>query len=260
LHNLDELQKNFQRYLLQHPSQIKTAVIDTENLSSLDRLNIYQDAYYARLIEALCFDYTALHALIGNEEMRQLAKQYIDLYPSQFRSIRWYGKDLADFMRDILVYSQAPWLIEMAEFEWGLSKAFDVEDSPYFLITKMADIPVDRWHDLQFKINPSIQRLNFAWNVAKIWTTFTEKKKLIRPRKFSKIENWIIWRKEYDVQFCSLLKQEIYVLDAMASQESFGSICEGLCQWMEESEVAAYAASVLKRFLIDGVIIDVYLI
>jgi hypothetical protein len=259
LHNLSELQKNFQAYLLNQRSKIKTAVMSTKHVSALERLDIYREAYYARLMDALCEDYPVLHALIGNEMMYQLTNQYIHHYPSSFRSIRWYGKNLATYMRETLHYSTSPWLIELAEFEWLLSMTFDVKDEESFHLEQMATIPPDSWYGLKFTLISSINKIKLNWNIVEIWKGFHEEDKIVSPSKSNEIENWIVWRKDNKVQFSSLLKEEMYVLDAMERHSHFGSICEGLCQWINEEEIAVYAASVLKRFIIDGVIREIFL-
>ena len=61
------------------------------------RLGIYRDAYRVRLIEALDDIYSVLHKLLGDETFVSLAEMFIAANPSVHRSIRWYGRELADF-------------------------------------------------------------------------------------------------------------------------------------------------------------------
>ena len=64
------------------------------------RLEIYQHAYRARLIDALVDNYPALHRALGDEAFEDLAAAYIAARPSRYRSIRWFGDGLADFVAE----------------------------------------------------------------------------------------------------------------------------------------------------------------
>ena len=93
------LQRQFQEFLLTSQQGIEESVRSTISVSKDTRLGIYRDAYQLRLIECLITSYPALHLYLGTEEFQKLCRAYIDAYPSPFRSIRWYGNHLADFLR-----------------------------------------------------------------------------------------------------------------------------------------------------------------
>jgi hypothetical protein len=38
------------------------------------------------------------------------------------------------------------------------------------------------------------------------------------------------------------------------ADHNFGELCERLCEWVEESSAAFHAASMLKRWMIDGLL------
>lgn len=257
LRDLNELQKSFQEYLLHQHLQIRDAIVSTDNVPAIARLEIYREAYYARLLESLSHDYDILHRLIGDDEFHPLAQNYIDAYPSHFRSIRWFGKDLAHFMRQTGTYDTMPWLIELAEFEWLLSEAFDAQDNSICTLETMAKIPLDLWPQLRFKLHPSFRQLNVSWNTVSMWKSIKEQDEYLSSEKKTAETTCIMWRKQNEVQFCELPRDEIYILNAMASARNFSEICEGLCEWMDEENIALHAAQLLKRFIIDGLIIEI---
>src|SRR5438552_8163423 len=95
---LREIQLDLQRYLLAEPSGVMDAIVDAPPLSAADRLGIYQNAYRVRLIDALHDTYPVLHALLGDEMFFALGRSFVAARPSEFRSIRWYGRELAEFV------------------------------------------------------------------------------------------------------------------------------------------------------------------
>ena len=258
MRDLQEIQNNLQQYLLHKNVSSASQIMGTKNASAIQRLAIYRDGYYLRLLEVLQQDYEVLHGLMQDDAFDQLGREFIDACPSQFRSIRWYGNALPDFMRKNPLYQKEPWLIEMAEFEWMLTESFDAADSSLVTFEKMATIPMQDWPAMCFRLLPSVRKLNLHWNVIPIWKTFKEEGVLLQFERMPTAATWIIWRKGLDTLFHSLPSDAAYMLDAMNAGISFGTICEGLCTWVDEEEVAMHAALLLKRFILDNLIAEIY--
>jgi hypothetical protein len=154
-------------------------------------------------------------------------------------------------------YSDRPWLAEMAEFEWLLMEAFDATDTSIISIEEMSNIPHEKWPELRFKMHPSLRRLNLQWNIVAIWNAITNQTACPSPLEAEEQLSWMIWRKELSTMSCSLSMDEAYVIDAMNSEENFSSICEGLCEWIDPENVAMHAALLLKRFILDNLVIQI---
>ena len=259
MRSLSELQEDFQAYLLHQGNAIQADITHTEALSSIKRLEIYRDAYYLRLLESLTQDYSVVYAMMGEEPFNQFAYDYILAHPSRFKSIRWFGNRVAHFMQKTEPYCNQSWLIELAEFEWLLTEAFDERDSDIVTIEHMATIPFESWPDMQFALHPSFRKITLHWNVASLWDAYKEQNTLLSPQKTDDPISWIIWRKDQTIHFRSLTLDEAYVIDAMHLGKSFSTICEGLCEWVAEDHVAMHGATLLKRFIIDKQIANIIL-
>lgn len=257
LRDLHELQRQLQNYLLGQQPHITSAIVGTVNMPVTSRLQIYRDAYYLRLLEALQQDYPTLHALMGEEQFDQLGRHYIDSYPSHYRSIRWFGKDMALFLQHTQSNDDQPWQSEMAKFEWLLGQAFDAEDKTVITINAMAAIPAENWPGVSFKLHPSFCRFDLSWDIVSVWKALKETGIATPPKQVASIVCWMIWRKGYDIHFSSLTADEAYMVESMAMGATFATICEGLCQWLEEEVVAGHAALLLKRFITDQLIMEI---
>jgi hypothetical protein len=253
---LAELQKDFQQYLMSDNTAIQTEIISTEKVSASARLDVYRNAYFARLLEVFHLDYPALHTLLGDDEFRLLTRRYIDANPSQYRSIRWFGNNLAAFLEERAPYGDNRILAEMARFEWLLTEAFDAPDDAVMSLEEMAMIPFDKWPAMSFRMHTAVRKVDFIWNITQLWKV-AEANEALYPEQHAQPISYLIWRKNYEVQFASLSPDEAYMLDAMIAGTSFGEICEGLCEWLEPEEVAMHAASLLKRYIIDGTVSQV---
>lgn len=248
------LQKQFQCYLLTGQQGIEESIVATANVSIETRLGIYKDGYKLRLIESLTTNYEGLHQYLGTEEFNTLCSAYIDAHPSVFRSIRWYGDQLPQFLKHFYEKKHA-YLVELAEFEWNMTLAFDAADDPIVSLDEMARVPPDAWAGLQFKPHSSLHRVNYFWNTIPLWQTLIKDEDIPELNKDETPTPWIIWRSpDYQIRFYSMSEQEAWAMDALLEGLSFGEICAGLCQWLEEEQVGMQAASYLKGWIQAGII------
>jgi hypothetical protein len=251
MNNLHSLQNHFQNYLLSGQMYIEQSIIRTDKVSAKTRLGIYQDAYEARLIEALTNNFPCLHAYLGDEQFYDLGASYIAHYASNYRSIRWYGDKLSEFLPEY--YDNAyPYLTELAQFEWAMTLIFDAADAPIVQLSDMATIPPESWQDMCFKAHPSLIRSQFTWNIIPIWEALNQNITPAAPLQNTHYVPWVLWRKDFINRFYALSADEAWAIDNLLKGYSFGELCEGLCQWHEETQVGLRAATLLKSWIESG--------
>jgi hypothetical protein len=255
--DLKNIQAYFQNYLLHAEPTIFHHTLGSSKVPIEVRLGIYEHAYRARLHDALADTYPVLQNHLGEEEFEKLCYAYIDAYPSSFYSIRWYGDNLALFLTQDNNYSAFPYLIELARFEWTLTLVFDAADSSVLPLQAMQNIPAHAWSAMQLQAHASVHRLSFDWNIVAIWQAITEDQIPPAPQKNTQTVEWLLWRQGYSSQFISLNADEAWALDALLQQQSFETICQGLCQWVDEEQAGIHAASLLKSWIEAGLIAEV---
>ncbi len=251
---VSSLQARFQNAILTRGGGFDDAIVATERVSAAQRIEIYANAYRSRLIECLRESYSALHTLLGDDAFERLCRAYIDSHTPHHYSVRWYGDRLATYLRGTAPYRDHPYLAELAEFEWRLMESFDASDAPPVTVEEMSSIPPDRWPSLTFALHPSLRRLELAWNVAAIRSAVDEERDPPSPQKGDQPAPWIIWRNQLRQFYRSLPDAEAWMLTHAQRGEHFAALCEGLCQWKDESEVAVHAAGLLKQWIIDGLV------
>src|ERR1700722_6100401 len=112
---LRQLQQDLQSHVLRGDAAIAEAIVDAPPLPTLERLGIYRNGYRVRLIEALDDTYPKLHAVLGDEIFLALGEEFVAAHPSVHRSIRWYGGEIAQFLRHRSPYAEQPILAELAQ-------------------------------------------------------------------------------------------------------------------------------------------------
>lgn len=260
--HLAQLQADFQAYLIDDMkgAAFTNRIIDDAKVGVKKRLGIYYDAYRLRIIEALATGYPKLKALLGDDLFISIARQYIDQYPSTYRNMRWYGGHMREHL--LYVLPQHPIAAEMAAFEWALSLAFDAEDLPELTLQNLAEIPAENWSALQFKFQPTIHVVRLQWNIIPIWKALDAEE---APPEFSQdsiYTSWLIWRKNLNSQFRSMVEMEVIALHLAMAGSSFGDVCETLeCQTSDTAEEAMMmAAQYIAGWLQAGMISEAKLL
>ncbi|WED43586.1 DNA-binding domain-containing protein [Legionella cardiaca] len=255
MNKLLDLQEQFQNYLLNGQSNIKQGIVDSEKIPATLRLNIYLDAYRTRLLECLANNYPVFKNYVGSESFYEMGNDYLEKNPSSYRSIRWFGDNFSHYLKTQEKHA----LAELAEFEWGLTLAFDAADAPVLTIEEMAAISPDCWANMTFTPHPSLQQVHFYWNIVPIWQAVANEQQPENLIENTKSVSWVIWRSNYLSRFYSLTEDEAWAINAMLQGASFGEICAGLCEWFSEEEVGLQAASLLKSWIQSGLIAKIKL-
>jgi len=254
---LAQLQGQFQGYVLGAQPGIEAVVIGNDRGDARTRLDVYADAYRLRLLEVLGNDYEALRLFLGADKFEQLGRAYIEAHPSDTPSVRWFGRHLADFLRNAAGYAARPVLGELAAFEWSKGEVFDAPDDEPLLIEAIAAVSPESWPEMRLLPHSSLRRLDLRWNVPAISLACEKQEKVPKARAKAQAVPWLLWRDAaLDIRWRALGADEAAAIDAMRAGRSFGELCELLCEWVEPEQAAMHAAGLLKRWVVDRLIAD----
>jgi hypothetical protein len=251
---LRQLQRDLQRHLLGEPSSIADAIADAPPLPVMERLGIYRNAYRARLIEALGETYPVLLAVLGDEGFAALGEEFIAAHPSVHRSIRWYGAELAEFLKQQLPFAEQPIFAELALLEWTLAQVFDAADAQCVTRAGFAAIDAAQWSELTFAFHPSLRRLHLRWNTVPVWRAMSRGETPPDPVCADTSMPWLLWRQNLQNYFRSMSADEAAALAAALLGKSFGEICQELSAWLAPDEIPLRAASLLGAWADSGLI------
>jgi len=254
---LRRLQRDLQSHLLGEPSAIADAIADAPPLSVADRLGIYRNAYRVRLIEALDNTYPVLHAVLGDEIFSALGEEFVAAHRSVHRSIRWYGSELSEFLRQRAPYAEQPILAELALLEWTLAEVFDAADAEPKPRSALSGVDASAWSELQFEFHPSLRRLHLHWNTAAVWKAMSREETPPDPACAEHPVPWLLWRQNLQNYFRSMAADEAAALDAALRGANFGEICEALGEWLPDDEIPLRAAGLLGTWADSGIIIGI---
>src|SRR5271156_3125273 len=99
-------------------------------VSAIDRVNIYANAYFHRLLDCLNEEFPATLAVMGPDNFAALGRDYLVQYPPSEPSIVHAGRYLATFLRNHRLARQWPFIAELARLERAILDVFHARDVP----------------------------------------------------------------------------------------------------------------------------------
>ncbi len=255
--NLRDTLEELQAYVLENNNTIQDEVTSPPQGDAAGRLRVYRNAYYIRLREILEADFATLLQLVAAEKFKKIAHDYIDSYPSSHFSVRYFGRNFSEFLS---TYAGAePIYQALARFEWALGIALDAADADVISMDDLQKIPPESWGEMQLIAHPSVATYTFQYNVIEIWQALDAERPVPDVIHSDERQQVLVWRKQNESYFAQLTQNESWALNALIEGQNFAEVCEGLCEWVDESEVAQFAAAALSRWIQEDVFSEICL-
>lgn len=248
---LSTLQSRFQQAVL--AEDVSPGLFVAEGDKTAGGLGLYLMAYRARLLAALRDNFPVLHRALGDEAFAELARDYIAAHPSVFRSIRWYGDVLVEFVADNPARLPHPALIDIARMDWAMRGAFDAPDALALSLPELAAIPPAEWPSRRFVPVPSLTMIELDWCVEPVWRALNEDAEAQTEAPVPLSHTLLVWRPDLDCMWRSADSVEVAALGALLRGADFAECCTEIAK-TGASDPAATAAGLLQRWVVDGML------
>lgn len=256
--SLSALQTAFETYLTDGgtlPSaELLEQVRGSTALSALEGLQIYHNAYRARLLAVLREDFPALQQWLGDESFEQLAMAYIAAWPPRHYSLRWLGEHLPEFIGNYVAEPQLSPLRELATLEWAFTLAFDAPDTDALSAESISSFSAEDWVTLRVSLVLSANWLHLTYNTLELWKAAKGGEPLPEPTRLPDERSCLVWRRELVCQYRSLEPDEATALQLLVAGESFSTLCESLLPRYAE-QAPMQAAVWLRQWVNDGLLV-----
>lgn len=255
---LKRLQDSMMRYLLQPDTKNEAECLqwvdDQHGLAPQQRLNIYANAYKARLREVIDTDHEMLGLYLGDDLFERMVTGYVDFSPSSHTSLRQYGDRLPEFLQQDAFFAQYPLLSDLARFERHLFHAFDAAESDRADSVALAQIPPESWPGLQVRFHASAQLCAFSTNAVESWQSLKQNQAPPSPVS-GELRYWLLWRnRERVTEFISLQFWQYRLIDGFLKGDTLASQCDVLLDTFAMNDVALQILGALRVWLEMGII------
>jgi hypothetical protein len=235
------------------PGALTQVIAGDDRLSAEERVDIYANMYFYRLLEVLQEDFPATLVVIGAERFHNLATGYLIEYPPAHFSISYAGNHLADFLRDHPLREEFPFLADLARLERALIEVFHAADATALDADQMRAIPPADWPALNLKLHPASEILDLHWDVAAILQAVEQGTQPPLPQRAD--ASMLVWRSRNRVYYRAIDSAERDALDAIAKGITFAELCEVIATGVAEGEQMNAINQRLESWLRDGLMV-----
>jgi hypothetical protein len=209
------------------PQQVERVVTRSHALSALKRLEIYNRAYFARLLECLREEYSVLAAALGESLFDAFAVAYLQSHPSHSYTLSRLGESFPDYLaqtrpRDAADRASAAWpefMIDLARLERAVNEVFDgpgAEGKPLLDGGRLQTISAEQWSAAKLVCVPCLRLLVLRYPLNDYFTAIRRGGR--PPVPDPQVSHMAVTRRDYRVVR--------YVLDA-AQHELLHGLIEG---------------------------------
>lgn len=132
------------------------------------RIEVYENAWFARLEGSLRDDYPALAACLGDEDFTALVAHYLQAYPPASPRLLDEGARLPEYLSHYLD-GERPWLLELARLERACLEAEHSPDEPSEGLRALEALPPGQWATFRLRLGASVRLLRCQWEVEPLW-------------------------------------------------------------------------------------------
>jgi hypothetical protein len=240
------------------PEAYVGAIVDGDaRASAVERLDVYANMYFFRILDVLRADYPKVLAVIGDGAFHNLATDYLAAHPSRHPSLRFVGAALPRFLAEPAegqrLAKERPWLAELAALEWARVDVFDRADTAPLARQTLAATPPADFAAIQLRPIAAFELVPATWAVEATWRALEAGEAVgAEPARGAPGHALVVWRRDVTVHHRAVDGAEAAALGLLRGETTFGALCTALAEKAaSEEEAAQVAVGLLGSWLAD---------
>lgn len=218
---------------------LEIMVTRSERLTARDRMAIYANAYYARLLECLGESFPVLKRTLGEEAFNGFAFGYLQQFPSSTYTLGKLGEHFSDYLNVTRPdkyesgfdgnEEDADWpdfLIDLTRLEWTISEIFDgpgIENTRTVQPEDLKAIRTEDWPHVRIQTGPCLRLLQTRFPLNTYYTAARRQPEDVAPRLPAPGESYIaVTRRDYIVRRHDLTRLQYLLLRTLQQGATLG--------------------------------------
>lgn len=228
-------------------ASIEDVITASSQQTSCERLDVYSQAYFARLMECLREEFATMCQMLGQDAFDGLAFAYLRQSPSRSYTLANLGaafpaflvesaEGLRDgFASDVAGTQMVQFLQELATLERLYAEVFDgpgLEGLPPISVDELQQIAPANWPNVRFEPAPCLRLVDLNYPVHEFITACRHgtEPPLPEPRR-----TWLaVTRRQYVVRRLPLTEQQFKLLSLLSQRLPLGEALEQVTQSCED--------------------------
>lgn len=150
-------------------SAIESLLGGDDRLPAAERLDIYANMYFFRLLDCLREDFPRLATALGEGRFHNLATDYLLAHPSANPSLRYLGERLPAFIAGHALARESACLADLTLLEWTRADLFDAADARALGRDDVASLAGAHGGDLPLRTVPAFRLLRLDHDAPALW-------------------------------------------------------------------------------------------
>lgn len=253
-------------------AQLGTSIADIESLvpassrlDAISKLEVYGNAYFARLIECLGEEFPAVKAALDEDNFNSFAFSYLQQYPSRSYTLGELGRNFSKFLAetkpdDAGELGWADFLIDLSRLEWHYSEIFSgpgTEKLTPLVPDDLQQLTPEEFASSRLVPAPCLRLDSFRFPVHEYATAVRKKEQsppfptpqptwLIMTRRNYVVRRLAVPEAEYAVllEFCRSADEPVGAILDRASETWAEQMQTSLQNWFERWTAAGYFVAV----------------
>jgi Putative DNA-binding domain len=256
-------------------TEIDSVITRSRALSAIERLDIYNRSYFARLLDCMRAEYSVLARALGEELFDSFALGYLQQYPSQSYTLADLGERFPDYLAETrprvddttdasepqasgspafsdgfgirpTEEEEGDWpefLIDLARLERTINVVFDGPGTERGILldhARLAAILPDRWPGARLECVPCLRLLTLSYPINDYFTAVRRGDQPEIPER--RASYLAVTRRDYRVYRYPLGSAQFQLLNALLNGETVGAAI---------SQAAEHSATPDERFAAD---------
>ncbi len=207
------------------PSNIESVVTRSSKLSAIERLGVYGNAYFARLIGCMEEDFPATRNAVGEQAFTGFAVSFLEKYPSTSYSLGDLHRRFSSFLQESRPETQfaeprppdwVDFVIDLAALESTYCDVFDgpgEEQQSLLTPERLSQIDPEQWMAARLQTAESLKLLHFRFPVQIYASAVRKGETASMPAAH---ETWLaVHRRDYVVRRRPLSSRQFRLLNAL---------------------------------------------
>jgi hypothetical protein len=242
------------RLLPRSAKALRSVVLPSKALTSVERLNIYAHMYYARLLEVLENEYPTTRRILGDEDFWRACRAYVHRHPSRHRTLNSLSEQFPAFLgRHLPRRNRSGLAVNVARIERAMEDVFDAPRAEPLTAAEFAAISAEEWGRVRLRVNPALKFLKLRYPANAYMNAVRGKGKPRVPRPRTTFV--IVFRRDFTVFRRDQQPEQFRLLQALAAGRTLAQAVRGSVGRRRESadELAVTLGAWFRQWAADRV-------
>lgn len=218
--------------------------IVSDESSNTSRLDIYAEAYFARILEAFTIDFPITAFVLGENQFAKLVAEYLKLHPSTENNLNNISKFIVPFIQ---TYSQSSAIHDIVTLERLALESFYSPIDPTFDPQSLSALEESDWENIKFNLNSSLKFISSSWPLEELWEKRYEMQNIVIKENENQ-NHYLIERNSHHITLSKLGHTQFMILQKITEGERLSFIGEEIASSGEENISVLFAEWMQKSY------------